>query len=493
MIKKVLVLMMVCALLLPAQAMANDGGADFNNGTYRIDNSEFLQIKATPLTDIVQIGGNFKFELELTNLSTDNIDLVEINKVFSTCYNSISFDKNNSIIEPGNKITLIIETEVPYNIDWYIIDNNYYVDFDLSINYSVFEYIKNFKAEIDIIPYYGHDSTSTTVYPLRISNIKDGSKYLNLSIKEDDCIFNFIENSPFYSYYTADLKHHLILENKSTKNLLNIFIKDQWSHGECEIFNLSKENIVAKEVNTVYTTTCSDIESIMSSEYKVIFQIDDQYYATMIKEEFPAIVTLQPEVEFSVIVENVGDQNIKRLQVVNSSDEIYEDFFITAKDNGRISESDLNKHPAFALNPRAKHIISLFYPDPYDNVILFGFIEDGKLYVWLIESNKEFTSFSYQFRKVVDISQYEENAHSTIESLPATAPTPLPTAKPPFFDSPDSPTPIPPVTASPAIEITSVEKSSSIPIWVWIILPAAIVCAGLLIFYIRKKFKSQDE
>lgn len=490
MIKKIIILLLVLILVFPVETLANDAGVLYDGGGY-ID----VRIKACSTEAI--IGGNIEFDLTVKNKSQNTIENVGLYKVFNR-YPKVDTDNSVSSLKPGEKLTAHIVAEVPYNIDWYKNKDSYYVDLDVEIDYS-----RMCDCGDNDCNSYWEFYHKTNAIPIKITNLFDGLNYIDLKLVENDTVYYFRDNhSVLWDDYIAELNNSVNVTNKHDTEIEDILIitneEERYSAyvDEFEHNTLKVNETMTEDIEISYFLIEKRIRKAIPTYYKVMFRVEDCYYATQLKKEYPTKILKCPSID---IISKPSDPNDKSstpiISIKNISNKDYNNIYFDYAYN-----YDLYKE-AIAINQ--DYIITKLVKNqeielPYiDNILnkrfIIGYLIDDNFYSWDMHSMID--SYDKELKSYIDSESTDIDKYIYLHQLtpaPTIEPTPTPTQEP--TPSP-TPTPTKEITPEPtqAIELTTVTKENSMPWWVWMVLALTTICVGVIIWWFRHINKKESD
>ncbi len=470
--KKLLILLVFLLLVMPTDALANDGGS-------MMDDDGFLTIIAKPLSKECTIGEEFEFKLTLTNNTKYPIEAIMIHKIFDGTdiyyLDQANYDWGdfNCKILAGEKVELNVKTTVQPNIKWYKKKNSFYADFLPKLLY--FASYENDDKEL-LSWHFVHAELKP--YPIKITNLNDGSDLINLNLNEKETTFYFPEHQEFKKYiYDGELYstvyNELEIINVSNSSIENIYISNHLdlngNHSPIKSIEPSKSYSI-KTYNSHFIAPEELLEKLPCLT-QLNFQSEGKFYGVELLKEYQAIFLKCPKLKLNL--EESTDGGKSSISVENVSDQEYENIYIDFSHSYSFYENDskpfynddqiiqiLSKNSTISLD-------SQLTPNR-DKDFFIGLIRDDKLYYWNVDSD----SNPVLYRDGYNPLYYSITTLENYRSLQFPTPIPTSTAKP---------------SQSPAIEITDVKKSSSIPLWVWIVLPLAVIGAAVLIIVFRRR------
>ena len=517
MIKRIVVLLLLFISLFLNTAFANDGGSI-------IDNKNYLDIKVTPKSEEAQIGSLFEVEAIFTNNTSDDITLLYISNFFgntpltSAEYTTDLYDSMNIVIEPGKQAVVELSVIVPEIVSWYTEDSQYYFDIDLQVEYN---------ATTKDFGLWSYRNDNFDPIKIKLTNIVDGTDILGLSLVEDESVILFMDdcasNSRAYKgELPAVIHNRVIFENRGDTPIDYLYIKDydrfNWNSIRKPV-SFAVDGTLIRDIANSYYLTRDEIKKQLTAEYQGTFRIGDNYYGVQLDKQFDTDVIEFPKVEFTFIADGTVD-------VKNISGKDYENIYIDF--DGDVNELIKGKQyngehtlETFANNDT----VNLTRPLNVDsNHYTFGYIINDTLYFWVVYASsdkiddkpEEFTfSTEDEFGRIELIQnqdiQVGETPKQTVEPTPIPTPTEKPTATSSIAPS-EKPTPTPiikpslaptntpdTITKAPVstdknglVNVDSVEVSSSLPIFVLLILGTAIIYSGTLIYILRKNRKFKE-
>ena len=378
MIKRVLILMMVCALLLPAQALANDA--------FHYDyNGEDLQITVKRLQSDFSIGEDYSFSVTITNTSEHKTVLNSIGSfLFADSFYIYDFgpdaDRN---LEPGEKLTLTCTAEVPFNITWYRKDKDFYYDLILSVSYTIF-----FSDDAD--DYVDAESVDQPV-AIKINNLSDGSEYLSMEYlnMDSNCIFIKDDFDTNYESYDSSLENTIYVTNNSDHTLQKFYFSGSHKSKSSLLVGDIKNSTLAPHTKKDYTIVShyglilENLPDSITDRHQAIFMVDGKYYAVGLEKEIDMQVAVYPYLDCTI---NEIDGELQ-VTFENNTGFDFENFYFgepfdLSSEIAVIDESSLM--PVFANGKKAEFTVKKYQGYEY----YIGYILGGYFFKWEAELYK---------------------------------------------------------------------------------------------------------
>lgn len=433
-----------------------------------------------------EIGEYIEYSLILKNNTSKIIILYDVNGIFS--YSGIDYPNELDPIKPGKKIVINFRGEIPYDIEWYKIGEEFYFDLFPSITYGVENY-----------GYF--DSWQHEPKPIKITNLFDGSSFASISNIEEDGMFiypdidkdDLLDSKEGY-YKWGNISSTATFINMSNKTLYDF----HYDYREEKIDKFMPNEKFEHEF-WVYSQQRTDRDMTNSSKlnYTAIFTIDGKYYGVSEMRVYKSVYlpvelnldvkikkfdgrykSIEDEFEnYMVTVTNKGSETINGLYV--GFNETYKEFYF----KNYIGRLDKGESQNFYVHHKSDEDIECY----------FGIIGVDSIYFKSKYTNTDFSNSNegnyYELNEeVINLSvEPEEESHEE-EASPEVTPTPT-------LEPTSAPTPIKAQeleTTPSSIIIESVEEKSSIPVWVFPVLGLAVIANILTVIFLRKKSKEKD-
>lgn len=454
MIRKIILLSALILVFAAPYALA-DAGSGY-------DDNELVKIKIKPHFDEITIGEEITFTADFTNLTDDEVELIQLWKVFVDDTSDARVDLDDIIIEPNRTMSMNFTYLVSENIHWYEKDGKYYSDFNVVFVY--FAYQENTPA--DEGEAWDFINISMEPIPFEITNIKNGDHLLEMNITDNNDTALFIEYYNMsewqakpgifdcYLYNTFEVKNisgkilkRVItqISNPLKQTFISPLQPDEIFNGENDrCFNMPKKEI-PKESNITYNSMC---------------EIDDIYYAVSAKHTYPTTVINFPLLD--IRLETQVDTSEKKFQsfdgtlyITNASNYTIHNFYFQILDDTQSNNIILDGNIFPTLLAKDTMNIDITIPSEERFVeFFFGILRDDTLIYWHNIWDKA-TNSPLDTRTIL----YDNNVVDMLKYVPRPLPTPTPTIESTQLPSPTiSPIPTPSLIPTPSPTIVPARR-----------------------------------
>ncbi len=479
--------------LLPGVSFANDAiGYE--------DTNQNLSLSYKLLKNEIEIGGELNFSLTLKNNSSEtfcNFYLVDI--FYDNNYNKSNFSGEDFFgdltLAPGEKAIVDISAQIAEDIYWYKIENEYFADFNIIINYDSYQNVDD-----DYWNYWFLESDST---PVKITNLLDGSQFLSFESEEKQP-WVFTEFNSKYSdkeYYSqidkflgTNIKTDYKLTNKYNYKISNVYVNIDYF----DSFIIEDLEPLQEIQNTIegYAIIKKDTDfDELEIKTQALFKLDDKYYCIQSTKVQPFSRKQLPDLEISIVKDFFSDDHYI-LSITNLSGNDFDSFYVDFNDINDYHYS-LSNFTKLSSNQTLQCSLSNTDKTRY---LIIGYVEDDILYTW--SAYCDFKPEGGELSYIQSLSYFNINELTT----PAPNPTPAPTSSPEPTTSPvtspsqtlaptptASPMPSPTTTPTPEIAVNSVTIKPAVPVWVWIALGCALLATGFVSILLNiKRSKEED-
>ena len=483
MFRKILIILILLAFIFPGQALANDAF------WYDYDSSN-LKIIVNRIQDDFSIGEDYLFEVTVINITEWKLLLRQID-CFLFPNNCIYFDdivsESEMTLMPGERVTFTCTTEVPYNISWRKKDGDFYYDLILEIGYSI-----HFSDKEDD---WVDASSVSYPAPITINNLYDGSRMLEMKYVSgnNQAIFKKNWDNLNNEEYRSKLENTIIIKNVYDTMLQNLIIHGLYEYKEPLYIDRIPRSVflsshIGKEtLKSYYGFIKETIPNKLTDRHQAIFMVDGKYYAAELQKNIEMILGISPEISFYPL--DSQDETMLTVKIENDTSIDFANFYFGKKlsvesDNVILDQSNILS--LFKKGSSKEYTIERNSRDVY----CIGYTTDGYFFSWDVSLNiyddniymhlSNDAYHEYIFESELTASPTNT---STTEPIPTQTPYPTETVK-------TSPVPS---DEAPTIEITEIQKSSSIPFWVWYVLAVVVITGAVIIIILRKNKKDESK
>lgn len=473
MLKKILLLILVLLCLMPSVCFADDSAIP--------DDKNRLTAEITFDSFEAQIGEDFCFTVTLTNNTDDNIRIFDFDFVFNQ-YTITEQDKEKyssflNSLEAGESVVIDAALNISQDTVWYKKGESFYTDFQLCLEF----YYNDIDIKYDIFKFESEQ------VPIKITNLYDGSQLLSAETSMQNG--SFIYGYGFKDKYpTISADYEVSISNLSEDYIDLLILRTfQSSPYYLEGIHSGQTRVQYHSFHTNYYTS-EELPPDLPISNLVTFKVDGIYYGVQSQPTFPIKVIEFPNIEI------IKDDNL----IIKNSDKDFVYFYFDY-DTNYDTDYDYRNYSSnhILLDYKEGDILEYALSDFRNKQFVIGYINNDLLFSWNVYVDTQKRKYILiQFLDVINIKESSIFADMFPADSPISSPSPTTTSQTPAPTSTHTPSPAPTVTASPtpAITINSVTKKPPVPYWVWIVLAAALIGTGIVLYVLgmRRSKKEQD-
>lgn len=330
MTKKIIILCMLAFMFAVPCALANDAEPLY-------DNDEFITYSCMAHSNVIAINGEMTFAITLTNHTDMRFVGFEVTSILDYTWignnTKVANIAQEIVLEPYQSISVDFSYIVPEDVYWYKIGDYYYADFAPNLSYLVDTFSKDMNNVTADISLTGYTNPSEQVIPLKITNISDGTDYLNIKILDDRSILPYFATTDD-GEYSAYINSYISMENKSDIDLaiINANNSTQKFSKDGKYYRLKAKDTINTKIGSSFWCKPEDVNPTKAIDYKVLFTIEDnKYLAAKATRDFTATILDYPDVTIKITPEYTmnSSKRTSLFTITNNSSKDIDNFFIS--------------------------------------------------------------------------------------------------------------------------------------------------------------------